>query len=434
MALPPTVSGAKRLLGHTAEFLRDPDGLIRRGLAEHGTIFSVRLPGRPGVVLLGPDHARFMFAETDKRLSIKDAYPFFLHMFGKAYFLAEPEEYRRQREILLPQFSGKHIAGHLDLMERKATQFIDDLPDHGEFDLVEAFGPLIIDITAGSFLGENVPEKLDGFFDVFRRFSEGMDPVLPGWVPAPHLVRSHRARDRLRKLAKGLLKERRENPLAEPDFLQTLATAVYADTNEPVPDDVLVAMAIMLVWVGHETTVGHLSWAVIDLLKHQLELKKVTAEVENAQTVDMKNLRRFEYLDRALHETERLHPVTNGVVRKAVEPIEHAGYTIPKGAVVVLHPGHSHRLGDVFPRPDEFLPERFKDEPKKKHALYGFGGGFHRCLGENFAYTEMKVIMTRLLQRLDLELIDTDPKPEPGQANNWPQSPCRVRYQKKSVS
>jgi sterol 14alpha-demethylase len=41
----------------------------------------------------------------------------------------------------------------------------------------------------------------------------------------------------------------------------------------------------------------------------------------------------------------------------------------------------------------------------------------------------MKVILTLLLQRYQLGLIDPDPQPIPGQKTKWPQSPCRVRYQ-----
>ncbi len=41
----------------------------------------------------------------------------------------------------------------------------------------------------------------------------------------------------------------------------------------------------------------------------------------------------------------------------------------------------------------------------------------------------MKVIVTLLLQRYRLDLIDPDPQPIPGQKTKWPQSPCRVRYQ-----
>lgn len=60
--------------------------------------------------------------------------------------------------------------------------------------------------------------------------------------------------------------------------------------------------------------------------------------------------------------------------------------------------------------------------------LIGFGGGVHRCLGVHFAYLEMKVILTLLLRRYELRLLDPNPKPIPGAKTKWPASPCRVAY------
>jgi sterol 14-demethylase len=438
--VPPFVSGARPLLGHAVEFLKSPETLLERGLAEHGRIFSLRLPGRAAVVMLGPEHSKFFFAETDKRLSIRSAYPFFFHMFGKeTYFLAEPDEYQRQREIVLPRFQSRQMDHHLAVMERGVGDFIETLDDQGEFDLIEALGPMVMQIAAQCFLGADFNDRMKGFFQVFRTFSEGLDPLLPGWVPAPHLLRSHKARDQLRAAATATLKDRRENPLDEPDFLQELAGATYAD-GEPVPDSILVGLALMLLWVGHETTAGHLAWALIDLLQNPDELNRVRAEqrdLEEPPTPDqpltLKQLHRMQHLDRALHETERLHPVTNGVVRRATEPIDYLDFRIPKGAIVLVHPGLSHRLPDVFPEPDAFRPDRFVEDPKGLQHLVGFGGGFHRCLGMHFAYVELKVAVTRLLQHFDFELVDENPQAAPGQKTKWPQSPCKVRYVRKAL-
>lgn len=437
--LPPFVSGGRPVLGHALEFLSSPERLLSRGLDEHGRTFSVQLPGRSAVVLLGPEHAKFLFAETDKRLSIRKAYPFFFHMFGRdGYFLAEPQEYRRQRAMVLPRFQSRQMEHHLAVMERSVRDFIAELGDEGEFDLVEALGPLVMRIAAHCFLGADFSQRMDGFFDVFRTFSDGLDPLLPGWVPAPHLLRSHRARDQLRAAVGEAVRDRRANPVEPADFLQELANARFPD-GEPIADSLVITLVLMLVWVGHETTAGHLSWALIDLLQHPEELDRVLSEqrdlrIDAETPLDLKKLHRMEHLDRALHESERLHPVTNGIARRAIEPIEYAGFQIPKGAIVLAHPGLSHRLPDVYPEPDRFHPDRYLDNPKAMQHLMGFGGGLHRCLGVHFTYVELKLAVTRLLQHFDLELVDADPRPAGGQKTKWPQSPCRVRYRRKVPS
>ncbi len=60
------------------------------------------------------------------------------------------------------------------------------------------------------------------------------------------------------------------------------------------------------------------------------------------------------------------------------------------------------------------------------YSLVGFGGSTHRCSGVNFAYQEMKVILTLLLERYELELLDM-PRPIAGTGTKWP-APCRIRY------
>lgn len=435
LTAPPYVSGHVPLLGHAREFLRTPETLLERGLAEHGTMFSLRLPTLPAVVLAGPEHSEFVFAETDGRLSIRDAYPFFHHMFGSdSYFLAEPQEYRRQRDIVLPRFRASQNAAHLAVMDREIRAFTAALPDDTTIDLVEALGPLVMRIAADCFLGSGFSDRMSGFFELFRVFSEGLDPLLPGWFPAPHLIRSHRARDRLRSTVAGLLEERRRHPLDEPDFLQQLAQARYADDGE-VPDRVREGLALMLIWVGHETTAGHLSWALIDLLRHPEELLRVHEEHRRVlpdpqEDLTPRHLHRLEHLERALLETERLHPLTNGVVRKAAVDIGYSGHLIRRGAAVILHPGLTHRLPEVFPDPDTYRPDRFVEDPGAAQHLIGFGGGLHRCLGRHFAYVEMKAAVVRMLQEFHIELVDRTPHPAPGQRTKWPQSPCRIRLRR----
>jgi sterol 14-demethylase len=292
-------------------------------------------------------------------------------------------------------------------------------------------------IVTDCFLGESVSARLEGRLTegLFRRFAEGQDPIVPGWMPVPHMRRSHQARDEIRMTVTNLLAERRLEPVDPPDFLQLLTDATYAD-GEPMTDHVRASLVMLLLHAGRETTTGHLSWALVDLMRNPGELAKVLAEQEAELTnpglpLELNQVHRLAALDRALHETERLHPLTNGMVRRATESLDYAGYHIPKGSIVLTFPRLSHRQPEVFPEPDRYHPDRFIGNKAARQALIGFGGGLHRCIGMRFAYLEMHVVLTRLLQRFDLELIDVDVEPEPGQKVKWPQHPCRVQYAKK---
>jgi sterol 14-demethylase len=427
----PVVSGARPVLGHAVELVKDPLGLLMRGHREHGAAFQLRLPLKQATVLLGPEHNKLVFAETDAKLSIRAAYPFFLRMFSPDfYFFAPYEEYRSQRQVVLPRFQGPQLDAYVAVMEAEAERFMDGLGDSGVTTIPEAFGPLVMRVAAHAFLGERFAQMSTDWFGEFRRFSRGADYLTPGWLPAPHLVRSRAAGKRIRARLQAIIERRRAAPGDGGDFLDAFVKARYED-GTPVPDAILIDLIIMLVWAGHETTTGQLAWGLIDLLRHPEELARVRREADAiAGPLDAKGVRRLAHLDRCLHESERLHPVAFMMVRRAVEDLDAGGTAIPAGSVVMLSPMASHRLESEFPEPHRYRPDRYAEDPAQLSRLIGFGGGLHRCLGIRFAYLEMAVIVARLVERYDLELLDPDPRPVARTGAKWPET-TRVRYRKR---
>ncbi|WP_249123867.1 cytochrome P450 [Saccharopolyspora erythraea] len=432
---PPMLSGARPLVGHAGEFIRNPVAMAERSYAECGEAFSIRIPGRTAHMFIGSEHNRFFFSETDRGLSIRTAYPFFVRMFDPAfYFFAGNDEYRRQRALVLPRFQGRQLENYVATMVDEVYDLDRALGNSGEFDLVGTMGPLVMRIAARAFLGREFSARLEnGFFEKFRRFSAGMDPVMPGWLPLPHLVRSRSAKRELHRLMGELIRQRRRSPVEPGDFLQTLIEARY-DDGEVVPDRVLINLILLFSWAGHETTTGHISWAVIDLLRNPEALRKVEEETHRVLgsrsfgELTLSDVGKLKYLGHALHETERLHPVAFTMARTAAETFEYAGYTIPEGAMLMISPAVTHRLAGLYSEPDRFRPERFEENPKDTRYLVGFGGGVHRCLGVHFAYLEMSIALVHLFRKFEFELLDPNPQPVPGAHTKWPQGPCRVRY------
>jgi cytochrome P450 len=109
-----------------------------------------------------------------------------------------------------------------------------------------------------------------------------------------------------------------------------------------------------------------------------------------------------------LDEVLRLYPPAWIGPRRAVRDFEFAGHTVPAGAHVNYCSWASHRLPEVFPEPEAFIPERFTRERKAalpRGAYVPFGGGSRICIGKRFGQTEVKLVATMLLQRLRLELL-----------------------------
>lgn len=439
---PPVVSGGKPAVGHALEFLKDPVAFLERGYRENGSMYMAKLGNRDTVIALGPENNKFFFTKTDKLLSLREGYPFFLKMFSKNfYFFAPFEEYLKQRELIMPKFKGEPMRGYVKIMADETQELIDQLGDEGEFDLIPTLGPLVMNVAAHAFLGSDFRGKLDdGFFDDFRDFSGGMEPILPLWLPLKHLRKSQKAKKKLHKILREWIQYRKQNPMDPPDFFQNLIGASLSD-GTPVDEDLAISMILLLVWAGHETTAGQVSWAMIDLLQHPDYLNEVrtqTAKVMNGrEVVDMtwEDARDFIDVELAIKESERLHPVAYVLMRKALEDIELGGYTIPKDTAILAAPSISHRMPEVFKNPHAYHPRRFDpgtgEGTAENNCLIGFGGGVHRCAGVNFARLEMKIVLTMLCHHYDLELIDM-PKPISGTMTYWPAQPCRVRYAKRT--
>jgi sterol 14alpha-demethylase len=437
----PMLDGAAPLIGHLAQFFRDPVAVLKRGYKTKGKLFSFSILGRRMNVMLGPEHNRFFFEETDKLLSIRESMPFFLKMFSPEFYsFAEMDDYLRQRAVVMPRFKAASMKQYVAVMAEESLNLVERLGDEGEFDLIPTLGPVVMDIAAHSFMGREFHEKLGHhFFDLFRDFSGGMEFVLPLWLPTPKMIKSQRAKRKLHRVLQEWIDKRRAAPLDPPDFFQGMAESKYAD-GTPVPDEIVRHMILLLVWAGHETTAGQVSWALADLLENPGYLATIRDEVtsliggSDGRDLGWEQCVAMTKMDLALRETERLHPVAYILSRKANEDIEREGYLIPKGEFVLLAPSVSHRMTETFVEPDRYNPERFNaerdDAQIESNSLIGFGGGMHRCAGVNFARLEMKVLLAILVQHFDMELID-EVKPIAGAGTYWPAQPCRVRYRKR---
>ena len=438
----PLIDGGVPFVGHLAEFFRDPVAVLKRGYATRGKLFAFKLLGRRMNVMLGPEHNKFFFEETDKLLSIRESMPFFIKMFSPQFYsFAEMDEYLRQRAIIMPRFKAASMKQYVSVMAEESLNLAKRLGDEGEFDMIPTLGPVVMDIAAHSFMGREFHEKLGHeFFDLFRDFSAGMEFVLPLWLPTPSQIRSQRAKKKLHAILQGWIDKRRAEPLDEPDFFQTMIATAYPD-GRPVPDEIIRHLILLLVWAGHETTAGQVSWALADLLQNPGYLTAVRDELNtvlgggDGGSLSWEQFVAMTRMDLALRETERLHPVAFILSRKASADIERDGYTIRKGDFVLLAPSVTHRMTETFVEPDRYDPERFNpDNPAaqiESNSLIGFGGGMHRCAGVNFARMEMKVVLAVLLQNYDMELLD-EVRPIAGAGTYWPAQPCRVRYRKRA--
>jgi cytochrome P450 len=166
-----------------------------------------------------------------------------------------------------------------------------------------------------------------------------------------------------------------------------------------------------LLFGGHDTTSSTVSFLLYELARNPDVLERVLEEQDRelggrppSAEVLLKGL---PYLSMVMDETLRLYPPVWFGPRLSVKSFEFGGYTIPAGVHVIHCSWVSHRLPDVFPNPDAFIPERFAPEARReipRGAYIPFGGGQRICIGKRFGQLMVKSVASTLLQRFRCEL------------------------------
>jgi hypothetical protein len=212
---------------------------------------------------------------------------------------------------------------------------------------------------------------------------------LPGWRAT--WLAFIRARAAVDDLLRSLINRRRAERAGERStgLLDSLLDGEQAD-GSPMTDVEIRDNLISMILAGHETTTGELAWA-FQLLAHNQHVQDRLLEEIDSSDDDT-------YLTATVNETMRRRPVFLFIIpRKVVRSVDIGGWAYRPPAQLAGCTYLMHHNPDLFPRPFEFRPERFLEEPPDSRTWLPWGGGRKNCLGRHFALMEVKTILRRVL-------------------------------------
>lgn len=408
---------------------------------DYGPIVRLESPTYPPVVILtdprdcetvvratmeNPIREGF-FSLRQVRRDTKDKY-----FEGSCGILVENnEQWKKLRSrFQTPMMKAKNVTHYLSQMDEVTLNFMDRIAalqkEHGEmphdfqFELykwaLESIGLVALNRRLGcldpNISSDSEPMKLirhiNDLFDLLNECEHGIQ----FWRIYP--TASYK---KLEKCHEEFLR------IADQNICQTEAallskTRADEDENLTLMEKLLltpglsrkdvVTLILDMLFAGVDTTSHTIGFTLYLLAKNpdcqaklQEEMDSVIGDHEGPLT--SKHIAQLSYLKAVVKESLRVFPLTTGTVRALEKDLVLSGYQVPKGWSAVLFGmkmGHDERN---FPRPSEFIPERFLRHkplgPIHPYATFPFGVGTRMCIGRRIAEQELYIFLARVMHR-----------------------------------
>jgi len=407
-------------MARTLRFNRDPLPMLLEAYAEFGPVFTLKLLYMPVVFMIGPDANHFMTVSGAKSFRWRDgSLGDLIPLLGDGLLTIDGDYHRWSRQIMLPAFHRERIAAAAGTMLDEAETAIAGWRPGATLDLYTWTRALALRVAMRALLGLD-PDRaqgddLDAAHEFERALSyHGYDYVLqmlrgPG-TPFAKLVDARRKLDRL--IYTEIARRRALPADARGADVMSLLLDAHDEEGTGLDDHQMRDQVMTLLFAGHDTTTSTVTFLFHELAHAPHVLARLLEEQDRVlggrRATAAELTTGLPELDMAVAETLRLYPAAWIGPRRAAETFELAGVQVPRGAHVNYSSWVSHRLPEVFPEPDAFIPERFAPEARAalpKGAYVPFGGGSRMCLGMRFGELEIKAIATTILQRFRLELV-----------------------------
>ncbi|MEX0972743.1 MAG: cytochrome P450 [Solirubrobacterales bacterium] len=405
-------------MGRTLQAASDPLPLLLDLYEEHGPIFSVRLLHHPVIFMLGPEANHFVTVAQPESFHWREgSFGDLIPLLGDGLLTIDDAYHDRARAIMMPAFHREQVAASVEAMIAEAAPAVKSLRPGEVVDVYEWMRGLAMRIAMRALLGLDPDEAGKG-----AAAAEHFERAL-GFYGIDFHLRLLRGRGSpwskmtasraiLDEIVYAEIAQRRRDPDPERMDILSLLVGVRDEEGEGFSDKEIRDQTMTLMFAGHDTSTSTLTFMMHELARHPDVVGRLQAEQDEVLGGEPPDIDRLEkempYLEMVLDEVLRLYPPAWIGPRRAVRDFEFGGHRVSRGAYVNYCSWASHRIPEVFPDPEAFIPERFTRERKAalpRGAYVPFGGGRRICIGKRFGQTEVKLVATMLLQRLRLDAL-----------------------------
>lgn len=303
------------------------------------------------------------------------AFPYMIDMDDPAHLL--------RRKLVNTGFTRKRVMDKVGSIERLCDALIDGVITEGSADYVRQIAAPLPMAVIGDMLGV-LPEERDMLLtwsdELVCGLSSHLDESAINTLMATFAAYT--------EFTMKVIADRRANPTD--DLFSVLVNAEV--DGQRMSDDEIVMETLLILIGGDETTRHTLSGGTDALLRHRDQWEALVADPS--------------LLPGAIEEMLRWTSPVKNMCRTLTQDIEFHGTELRSGEKIMLMFESANFDESVFGDPENFRIDR---EPNS-HMAFGFGT--HFCMGNQLARLELKLMLSKVIDRMpDLRLADPSAGP-----------------------
>jgi len=410
----------------TLQFQKDTPGFLRSARDRYGDCVSFYLGGQLFIGAFSPEMVNEVTVSKQHQFIKGVGFDRMRKVLGTGLLTNEEPIHLRHRRLMQSPFHISKISSYADTMLALTRKHISTWRD-GD---VVALGPemmaltfdIVADILFGTDISADTTKVQRAMHVAIDRIERTMLPGLDRFdnLNIPYFRKFGSAANELHEVATRIVNERITQGIKRDDLMGVLLEATTPEGEKlsarEVSDETLT-----LILSGHETTANVLTWVFSYLSENPKYWSELAKEADfvlakSGEETFAKDLLAAPLTSAIFNEVMRLCPPVWVAPRRALEDLTLGGVAIPKGAHVLVSQYVTHRDERYFVEPDTFKPERWFGDFEKslpRGAYFPFGAGTRKCLGDQFALLEGRIIILEIARRMSLTLTSAFPQPQP---------------------
>ncbi|XBI97635.1 hypothetical protein VPH35_017973 [Triticum aestivum] len=398
-----------------------------------GSVFTVNLFGLKKVTFFfGPEVTPHFFKGSPSEIDFGDTAKIIVPVLGPGVLFGvdmatRNEQIRFCTKAIQPARFRRDVHSMVCIVEDYFAKW----RQSGTVDLKHELGHLIVLIANRCLLGNeikgnNLEEVSRLLHELFENSFHMINLFFPHLPIPPHHRRDGAFRSR-RRISPVRVMDSNDDD--EGDVLQSFIDSKYSD-GRSMTESEIVGLLIAILFAGQHTSSTAME-----------EQKKIIEQ--NGEPIDYTILSKMDTLRCCIKEALRLYSPTPLLLRHAhkrfaVQTRDGMEYEIPKGHALACSIAVSNKLPYIYKIPNMYDPCRFgpgreEDKTGGKFSDISFGAGRYSCLGQDYAFMQIKVIWSYLLRNFELELISPFPELENDKILPGPRGKVTVTYRRRSI-